>query len=219
MTEIPKLNLSLKKNNSSEQINNQNSGHSRVSSSDTNSSHDEGMLSPHGSSNANSTGTLGVSGGNSVISQFVEPLNHTKKSNASIHWRCVHVLEHPDFEMNALDDESSYHTSLQLLPFTIVDTVTQKSRYAIVHGSKRGVSVLELVEEFTQATDNRTGTQWTIKYHTKLESNGFGSSAVMLRKSSNKEKLIFFGGYFHENQETSINLPCSNHNSVIPMKQ
>lgn len=123
-----------------------------------------------------------------------------------------------------MDDESSYHTSLQIIPFSIVDAVTQKSRYALVHGSKRGVSVLELVEELTQATgkhfsirlkiiisikciftstDNRTGTQWIIKYHTKLESNGFGSSAVLLKKSSNKEKLIFFGGYFHENQETT----------------
>lgn len=98
MTEIPKLNLSLKKNNSEPNNNNNNWGHSRVSSSDTNS--DDVMLSPRGSSNsAHSTGTIGVNGGISVISQFVEPLNHTKKSNASIHWRCVHVLEHPDFEM------------------------------------------------------------------------------------------------------------------------
>jgi len=102
--------------------------------------------------------------------------------------------------ISALDDDSSYHTNLQLLQFKDVQE-GQKERYAVIHGSKRGLSVLELVQEDTQSTDSRIGQQWNMKYHTKLESNGFGSSATIIRSSkSKKEKIIFFGGYFHENQ-------------------
>ncbi|EFC39482.1 hypothetical protein NAEGRDRAFT_59262 [Naegleria gruberi] len=189
MPSIPKLSL----------------GHQRQASVDTTHSNNSSDETTSNSSSTLSNNFLsGTISSDNLISQFIEPLSNARKSNAKIHWKCVHVISHPDFERNALDDDSSYHTTLQLIPFSSMDVATQKSRFAIIHSSKKGVSVLELINELTQSTDNKIGNQWIVKYHTKLESNGFGSSAVLTKQTTEKkEKIVFFGGYFHENQESN----------------